>query len=361
MRKAMFGAAAVTTVAGIVIACGGSGGGGDLNQPSASSSSGATSSSGGSSGLTSSSSSSGGPSGIYVAAQPGEGKALCDGMYGKLAAVFDKCCSATDKQVQEYGFAVGLYTLVTQTCSPLLENSIAKGRLERDAAAAAACLAAYDKIFSGACSTGPFGISPDVANDPDIKAGADACKKAIRGVVKEGGACSQDVDCVDGLTCVGWTQTGDAGTDGVCKQPPALTEACGAGPTEAGFTIDLNFNAHTHPECAPGGWCSGRTCQEQADPGESCSTDKQCKGGKLCRVGVCGDLGDADQGGPCKKNDDCKNELYCAGVVNNQPGTCQPKLPDGSACTSTVNACRGRCERPDGSTEGTCKSFCGSG
>ena len=357
MRKAMFGTAAVTVVAGIVIACGGSGGSGNLDQPGSSSSSGATgSSSGGSSGITSSSSS-GGPSGVYVLAQPGEGKALCDGVYGKLAGVFDKCCSAADKQTQEYNFAIGLYTLVTQSCSPLLEGSISKARLERDAAAAQACVAAYDKIFNATCSSGPFGIDPSVTSDPDIKAGAEACKKAFRGLVQLNGACSQDVDCIDGLTCVGWTQN----SDGVCKQPPALTEACGAGPSEAGFTIDLNFNAHSHPECAAGGWCSGRTCVEQADPGESCSSDKQCKGGKLCRVGVCGDVGDADQGGPCKRNDDCKNELYCAGATTGVPGTCQPKLPDGSSCSSTVNSCRGRCERPDASTTGTCKSMCGSG
>lgn len=42
--------------------------------------------------------------------------------------------------------------------------------------------------------------------------------------VQAHGACAQDVDCVDGLTCVGWTEN----ADGVCKQPPALTEPCGA-------------------------------------------------------------------------------------------------------------------------------------
>jgi hypothetical protein len=353
MRKAMFGTAAVTLVAGIVIACGGSGGGGPLDQPGTSSS-GATSSSGGSSGTGSSS---GGPSGVYSPAQAGQGTTYCDNTYKKLTDAFATCCSAADKETFEYKFGVGLITGVSMTCGPRLESSIGKSRLEHDAAAAQSCYAAWSSLFSGTCASGPAGINPNL-DTPEVKAQLETCKLVFRGLVAENGACSMDADCADGLTCVGWT----ADSEGTCKKPPALNETCGQGASDGGtLSLSINLAFGSHPECATGGYCSARKCVAQKNPGESCTNDEQCLGGKLCRVGICGDVGDADVNGACKQNDDCKSGLYCQRPSSTEPGTCQTKLLEGAACTSSVSSCKGRCDRPDSGTNGTCKSFCGSG
>jgi hypothetical protein len=191
-----------------------------------------------------------------------------------------------------------------------------------------------------------------------VKAQLESCKLVFRGLVAENGACSMDADCLDGLTCVGWTSS----SEGTCKQPPAIGEACGQGATDGGtLTLNINHPFGTHPECATGAYCSARKCVAQKNPGDSCTDDEQCAGGKLCRLGVCGDVGDADLNGPCKQNDDCKSGLYCQRPNFTDPGTCQTKLPAGSACTSSVSSCKGRCDRPDSGTNGTCASFCGSG
>jgi hypothetical protein len=355
MRKAFFGAGAVSLVAGVVIACGGSGGSGPLDQPGTSSSggsSGAASSSGGSSGT----SSSGGPTG-FTPAQAGDGTAFCDNTYGKLVNGLVTCCSDADKQTIEYSFGFGILGGAVATCGPRLEASISKGRLEHDDGAAASCYAAWATLFSGGCASGPFGVSANFKS-AEVQKQIESCNLVFRGLVAENGACSGDADCAQGLTCVGWSSN----ADGTCKQPPALAETCGKAPSEGGtLSLDLNLKFGDHPECATGAYCSSTKCVAQKNPGENCSDDKQCAGGKLCRLNVCGDVGDADLDGACKNNDDCKSGLYCNAPSFGQQGTCQTKLGDGAGCTAINTPCKGRCDRPDGSADGTCKSFCGSG
>ena len=358
MRKAIFGTAAVSLVAGLVIACSGSGGSGPLDQPGTSSSGGSSGSSGASSGGSSGTSSSGGPSGVYSPAQAGQGTTYCSSTYQKLIDTFSMCCSDADKETFEYKFGVGLFTGITAACGPRIEGSISKGRLEHDAGAAQSCYAAWTTLTSGGCGSGALGTNPNL-NSAELKAQLQSCDLVFRGLVAENGACAMDADCVDGLTCVGFSPN----ADGTCKKPPALDEACGKAPSEGGsISLEINHTFGSHQDCATGAYCSASKCVAQRNPGESCSDDKQCAGGKLCRLNVCGDVGDADLDGPCKENDDCKSGLYCNAPSFNTQGTCQTKLGTGAACgTSNNNPCKGRCDRPDGGSTGTCQPFCSSG
>jgi hypothetical protein len=289
---------------------------------------------------------------VFVPAQPGQGTAYCQNTYGKLVAWFPACCSPDDQQTTEYKLGVGIFAAATSTCGPDLEGSIAKGRLEYDAVAAQTCFDAWATVFGSACNGNPIVAT----NSAALASSLETCKNVFRGRVAANGACARDTDCVDGLTCLGWTPS----SDGTCATPPALSQACGEGLTDAALTLNITFPFGDHPGCAPGAYCN-KICLAQSNPGGSCSKDEQCAGGKLCHAGTCGDVGDSDQNGSCKTNDDCKTGLYCQAPGLGQLGTCLPKQADGATCTSSVSSCKGRCDRPDGGATGTCKSFCGSG
>lgn len=273
----------------------------------------------------------------------------CESTLGRFVAGFGKCCTPDDQQTDQYKLQVGLFALAEKSCAPRLEASLASGRVGYDATAAQACYPAYQQAVDSI---------PCGGNVPTFLPEALAsCAKVFTGRVAEAGACRGDYECLDGLTCVGFT----TGSDGTCKRPPALNEACGEAQGDAGGQLDVHvrFGFGKHPKCSTGTYCFNRTCRAEAQPGGACSSDDQCPDDLKCRQAVCSNAPVEDLGGPCKSHSDCKAPLFCEQPSFGAAGTCQPKKAAGEPC-GTFALCKGRCDRVDGGTSGTCKAYCGS-
>lgn len=106
-----------------------------------------------------------------------------------------------------------------------------------------------------------------------------------------GESCSEDLNCVDGLRCVGY--------DGVCSKPGKVGSPC---------VHDV--------ECAAGLLCSGN--------------------GTFGLEGVCGTA--VGLGSPCAATSLCKHGLRC------EAGVCVPAKADGSSCNEEHDECLGRCK-----------------
>jgi hypothetical protein len=64
-------------------------------------------------------------------------------------------------------------------------------------------------------------------------------------------------------------------------------------------------------------------------------------------------------GGACSIDKDCQLPLWCALPTDGGAATCETRQVAGATCADN-GACLGLCDRPDGSTTGTCIAFCGS-
>jgi hypothetical protein len=277
------------------------------------------------------------------------GAAFCQATFGKFVEAFTQCCTTEDRTTTEYTLSADLFERVTAACGSKLGAGLQAGRLAHDPAAADACYSAYQAYLDSIpCATVP-------SDSPD---GLGACAAVFTGLVPAGAACAGDHECVDGLTCVGWA----AGRDGVCKIPPAIGEACGEGESEGdgGVTQTLRFGFGDHPRCAPDAYCGSRVCRAKSQLGATCSRDEQCADAASCRRYECSHDPLQGIGGVCRGAQDCTSDLFCAQSSVGAEGTCQPKKSDGDACGLLV-LCKGRCDRPDGGAEGTCRSYCGSG
>jgi hypothetical protein len=248
---------------------------------------------------------------------------FCDGTLGVVIGALEACCTAEDKQAQLYALTHDLAAALKPSCVLTLANSATAGRILTRPDRAQACYAAYKETYApGKCENITRTFS-----DP---AGT-ACREAFVGTVVEGGACLGDHECVDGLTCVGYTGS----TDGHCLPPPAIGSACGAAPSEGGVTItttSLEFG--THPACAMGAICDELT--------------HKCVAGSPKTPGP--------EGSPCESADDCAAGLYC------EAKKCALQKSAGAACTGGVfsSECAGRCDAPSSTAAGTCKTFCAS-
>jgi len=298
---------------------------------------------------------------MYVTAPAGAGKAFCDGTWGVVGARFETCCTAEDKTTFQYALGRGLFLLVTNRCEGDLEASIAKGRLLYDPGLSAACQKAFNDVLN------PTTCSATMPSQMDLDAiQSGACKTAFVGTVPEGMPCSEAYECAPGTACVGYTQASvlspDAGpgTDGTCVKTPGIGQACGQGSRDGGTgAIDESFDP---PACVDGAYCpgAGQMCAPKKTDGQTCSKTAECANGLSCHRGTCNAAGASDVDGPCKVNDDCKSGLYCD-KPSTADGTCKQKKVATSACTGALSSeCQGRCSVPDGSSDGTCVTFCGS-
>ena len=295
--------------------------------------------------------SSGGPVGPGAPAAAGSGGDFCQKTLGVLVSALDACCTPADKVTDDYKFIGGIASALLPVCTETLEASITKKRVLYRAAQGDACYAAYQATYApGKCEN-----ITQTYSDP---AGT-ACREAFVGVGEAGAPCAGDHECVDGLTCVGYTNA----ADGACKAPPAIGEDCGPGRSEAGSSGTGTLEFGTHPSCAAGARCDvfDRKCVKAAASGEDCTSTEDCAASLSCVLGKCGSSGPGGAGAKCLQGDDCTPDLFCEGAAPPTQGTCAKKKPAGGTCTggAFVTECAGRCDADPGKT-GTCATFCGS-
>lgn len=125
-------------------------------------------------------------------------------------------------------------------------ESVSAGRLAYHDDLAGDCLAVVDALTCDAYAGG-------LTEEP---AGAMACDQMLEPLVADGGACSQNLECINGY-CEGATSD----SDGVCTVLPELGEEC-------------DF------DCAEGLYCefgSPSTCVAEKADGAECTRDDECE------------------------------------------------------------------------------------
>jgi hypothetical protein len=195
------------------------------------------------------------------------------------------------------------------------------------------------------------------------------CDGVVVGQEDAGQPCADDMECKDGLACIGNgnpLETGDGGgvKDGVCTKAAAIGAKCErAGESSMGF-------GGAHPTCAANAFCDAleHSCKAAAASGAKCTSDRQCASGLACQLGKCGTEPPAPVNGACIDETDCASDLFCDGAnafdEPPKPGKCAEKKPAGAECKLT-GECKGRCDTGDaglfGGAKGKCAAFCGSG
>jgi hypothetical protein len=269
--------------------------------------------------------------------------AFCQGVYQSLLLTLETCCSPADRTHGSYQFLDAVLHILVNACESDLPARVAAGRVRFDPQAAAACISAEQALLAGhTCST-----QLSITLVPE-------CTSVFVGLQAQGAPCTQDVDCQDGSTCLGWTA---AGGEGSCVPPPAVAAACGESPSDGGPPL-IPWPFGNHPDCVADAYCKGAPggkCVAQLAAGGTCANDVECQPPLTCHEGQCGTSGPAGDGGACKSTSDCQHLLYCAGTM------CAPEKPAGSSCANVFSTeCLGQCVVPDGGAA-ACASYCGSG
>lgn len=180
-------------------------------------------------------------------------------MGATMCAKMVECCTTAELEEELLGasnqqeceaFYAGF---IGQLLIPVLEDSVAAGRLVYDGEQMRTCLDALAAIecadLRAALESGPAG----------------SCEDPFTGQVAIGGMCANDVDCVTEL-CNG-DQVDFEGnvTMGVCAQMPSNGQACVDNTCGAGLFCDY-----------AGG---SPTCQPELADGSGCSSDDDCTSG----------------------------------------------------------------------------------
>jgi len=201
---------------------------------------------------------------------------FCEKTLGVVVGVLEQCCTASDKEAIDYKLTHDLAALLKPQCTLVLASSAAAGRVLYRADRGDACYTAYASTY------GPdkCGNITETFADPS----GTACREAFVGTSADGEECLGDHECVDGLTCVGYSDS----AQGHCIAPPALGQLCGKAKGDAASVSNetvLNFG--THPQCATGAECDGSTgtCvtakPAEPPPAERKSAGSACAGGLL--------------------------------------------------------------------------------
>jgi hypothetical protein len=286
-------------------------------------------------------------------------EAFCRGTLGLYAPKFEECCDPADAP-KLYSFDHALLKSLLDACTTSLGKSVESKRVTFVPAAAAICQANSSAAIEGR-------TCPDVLRKPSnqpsqsIFNDAAGCSEVIVGQQGAEAPCSNDYECLDGLTCVGWTTQ----SDGVCKTPPGEAALCGYAIPDAGGFIELvRWGFGTHPRCAPGLYCASTALQQgtcRASIGENgpCDSDEECAEGLRCQLGVCGTTGPSPAGASCERNSDCQDRLYCKSADGGR--LCAPREVAGAPCSGAFSSeCQGACVAPDGGGAASCVAFCGS-
>ena len=284
--------------------------------------------------------------------------AFCKETLGLYAPKYAACCDPSEAPKQ-YAFNKTLLDGLLPACTMSLGKSLKAGRAALVPAATATCeMNVSAAINARAC--------PDVLRSPSNQASksifneAAGCSEMLVGRQAADAACSNDYECLDGLTCIGWTST----SDGTCKAPPGESALCGfAIPDGGGFVELVRWGFGTHPRCAPGFYCASSslqqgTCRALTLASGSCTSNDGCADGLRCQLGVCGTAGPAPAGAPCERSTDCQDRLYCKSTDGGR--VCAVRELAGQPCSGEFSAeCQGACVKPDGGTA-SCVSACGS-
>jgi hypothetical protein len=278
---------------------------------------------------------------------------FCDQAFGAEQSALDACCSAADKQTNEYGDVSAFLMQGAQTCTVELTQSVVSMRATFDMNATAACIQQIQATW------GTKACWPQIAlNRPaPLTFASSDCSGVMAGKQGSGMPCDNDLECLDGLSCVGET-TSQAG---VCKPPGAMGAACGAGNCAVDCVSEWGFGSH--PACGSGLYCAD-TCQPQIPAGQSCSdTPGACANGLVCAGSKCS-AAYAGDGGACASLAECQDGLTCVAQGDSGVETCVPKGAQGAPC-SADDQCQGYCEVDDaggssGAMNGSCATLCGS-
>lgn len=284
---------------------------------------------------------------------------FCKGTLGLYAPMYEACCDPSVAP-KRYSFDNGVLKGLLVACTTTLGKSVQSGRATLNSAAAATCAANVSKeVQARTC--------PDVLRAPSnqtpksIFKEAAGCSEVLVGQQGVDAPCAKDHECVDGLTCVGWTSE----SDGICKTPPGSGAPCAyAVPDGGGFVEVLRWGFGTHPRCAAGYYCASSafqqgTCQPSKSAEASCDSDDECAEGLRCQLGVCGTAGPAPAGAPCERSSDCQDRLHCKSADGGS--LCAPREVAGTPCSSELGSeCQGACVKPDGGGAASCVAFCGS-
>lgn len=289
---------------------------------------------------------------------PGDIEAFCAGTLALHAPRYEGCCEKAAAP-KRYAFDDALLKALAVECTEALGASVKGGRAAFDAAAAATCEANVSASIQG--KTCPEVLhSPNNQPNASIFAGAAGCPDALVGRQPADAPCSNDYECTDGLTCVGWTSK----SDGVCKPPPGDGASCGyAIPDGGGFIELVKWGFGTHPRCAEGFFCDATAtqqgiCRARAAATGPCDRDEECADGLRCQLGTCGTAGPAPADATCKRNTDCQDGLVCKSADGGS--VCAPRAAAGTPCSSEFGfECAGACVKPDGGSA-TCVAYCGS-
>ncbi len=285
--------------------------------------------------------------------------AFCNDTLGLYAPRHAQCCDP-GVAPKQYAFNDTLLKSLPQACTGSLGKSIQNGRATLVPAAAATCQTnTVAAIQARTC--------PDVLRTPSnqptksIFGEAAGCPEMLVGQQAAEAPCASDYECLDGLTCVGWTST----SDGTCKTPPGDGAVCGyAIPDGGGFIELVRWGFGTHPRCATGFYCASTatqqgTCRPSKAADDTCSSTDECATGLRCQAGTCGTDGPVPADGPCKRNSDCQDRLFCKS--GDGGSVCATRGVAGTQCSNEFGSeCQGACVKPDGGSAASCVAFCGS-
>jgi hypothetical protein len=163
-----------------------------------------------------------------------------------------ECCpSLFETRQEQIDRCRGTVVPITDSVVEDVQASIDAARAAYDASIAGDCLR---RIEARGCRAVP-------ADDPY----GEGCEEAFLPLVMEGGACTEDFECLTG-DC----EITSPGEDGTCVVRPVEGEACGTG------------------DCDDGLYCpsSSRMCVPKREDGSTCDSDRQCLS-DTCDEGSC--------------------------------------------------------------------------
>lgn len=256
--------------------------------------------------------------------------ALCDATIDPTLARLSAICSAVDQQSKDYGWITGLVWSMKPECVGLMTSGLNEGRITIDQKALADCSKAIAALLA---SVTTFDAVMAIEEPPE-------CVGVVVGKQVVGQPCRQPFECVNGATCVGYSDA----AQGKCAVP-TLGQTCGTG---SGTSTTFHFG--NHPECAKGSYCGADKCEAVLPAGAKCFSHDACADGLFCVAGTCAASKGA-VGGACYGTAQCQAGLYCEAKI------CAPKKKTGEACAA--GECEGRCAETQ--SPAVCVAYCGQG
>lgn len=185
----------------------------------------------------------------------------------------------------------------------------------------------------------------DVAECREGVCRGSGCPRTCRPRAEQGGVCSSDEHCVEGLYCAQLS----SGGIGTCAAFGALNESCDYGyRCSAGLFCNERLHCETSRQtgeactpgsCAEGLYCdaagdAGATCTRERLEGETCLEDRACAEGLFCDSldGRCASTAPLAEGAACSLNQRCEEGLACVGGSEGRRGSCIVAGAEGAPC-----------------------------